>query len=156
MKFLLPPFIARQSVCRRSWNLRNGAGVAYGRAVHHMSVGQTLQSETMVEETPHVSEQSDVTTDPRHGSTTPVYHDVDDLETRIGPSLSAMSFRSVGIEPSLLKALRRAFPHVQRPTTVQAKLIAEILGGRDILLKDDTGSGKYVCKIYILYERFDR
>jgi len=146
MKFLLPPFIliARQSVCRRSWNLRNGAGVACGRVMRHMSVGQTLQSETTAEETPHVSEQSDVTTDLRHG-TTPVYHDLDNLETRVGPSLSAVSFRSVGIEPSLLNALRRAFPHVQRPTTVQAKLIAEILGGRDILLKDDTGSGKYVC-----------
>jgi hypothetical protein len=130
--------------------------------MRQMSVSRTLQGETtaaVTEETLHVSEQSNVTADPRHvlhGTTTPVYQDLDDLETRIGPSLSAVSFRSVGIEPSLLKALRKAFPHVQRPTTVQARLITEILGGRDILLKDDTGSGKYVRKIYILNGRFDR
>ncbi len=169
MKFLLLPFIARQSVCRRSWNLRNGAGFAHERVMRQMSVGRTLQGETtaaVTEETPQVSKQSNVTADQAqahpsglhvsHGTTTPVYHDLYDLERRVGPSLSAVSFRSAGIEPGFLKALRRAFPHVQRPTTIQAKLIAEILGGRDILLKDDTGSGKYVRKIYILNERIDR
>ncbi|CAA7259950.1 unnamed protein product [Cyclocybe aegerita] len=52
------------------------------------------------------------------------------------------SFRTLGFDPQFMKALQTAFPNVKRPTAVQEKLILEILGGRDILLKDDTGSGK--------------
>ncbi|KAJ3515283.1 hypothetical protein NLJ89_g1871 [Agrocybe chaxingu] len=54
------------------------------------------------------------------------------------------SFRTLGFDPQFMKALQTAFPNVKRATAVQEKLIPEILGGRDILLKDDTGSGKYV------------
>lgn len=65
-------------------------------------------------------------------------------ETGCVPAFSDLSFRSIGLEPKLVNALQKAFPDVKRPTVVQEKLIKEILGGRDILLKDDTGSGKYV------------
>ncbi|KAF9523605.1 P-loop containing nucleoside triphosphate hydrolase protein [Crepidotus variabilis] len=58
------------------------------------------------------------------------------------PPSSSASFKSLGIEASIVAALRRAFPNVKRPTEVQDKLIKELIGGRDILLKDDTGSGK--------------
>ena len=70
----------------------------------------------------------------------------DDETGRTMPAFSDLSFRSIGLEPNLVNALQKAFPDVKRPTVVQEKLIKEIIfGGRDILLKDDTGSGKYVA-----------
>jgi hypothetical protein len=59
-----------------------------------------------------------------------------------GPAFSDQSFRSIGLEPNLVQALQKAFPNIKRPTKVQESLITEILAGRDILLKDSTGSGK--------------
>lgn len=159
MKNLFLPFtvrLTRQSVYRHTWNCRNGASIAYGRATRQMSVSRTLRDEY----TSAVTKDTETTTDEAdlyspHGTT--VCHDPDYLEMRGEPSLSAASFRSVGVEPSLVKALRKAFPNVRRPTAVQARLIGEILEGRDILLKDDTGSGKSVCKIFKFQtEEFNR
>lgn len=53
-----------------------------------------------------------------------------------------LSFPALGLEPHFVKALHKAFPDVHEPTAVQAKLIPEVLGRKDILLRDVTGSGK--------------
>lgn len=53
-----------------------------------------------------------------------------------------VSFTALGLDARFVKALHSAFPNVQEPTAVQAKLIPEILAGKDILLKDATGTGK--------------
>lgn len=53
-----------------------------------------------------------------------------------------LSFTAMGLEATFVKALQKAFPNVQEPTVVQEKLIPEILSGKDILLKDATGTGK--------------
>jgi len=53
-----------------------------------------------------------------------------------------VSFAALGLDARFVKALHSAFPNVQEPTAVQAKLIPEILAGKDILLKDATGTGK--------------
>jgi hypothetical protein len=53
-----------------------------------------------------------------------------------------LSFTAMGMDATFVKALQKAFPNVQEPTVVQEKLIPEILSGKDILLKDATGTGK--------------
>ncbi|KAF9462129.1 P-loop containing nucleoside triphosphate hydrolase protein [Collybia nuda] len=56
------------------------------------------------------------------------------------------TFRDLGLHPPIVSALQSAFPNVQYPTEVQAKFIPAILGGKDVLLKDATGSGKLVLR----------
>ncbi|PPQ62986.1 hypothetical protein CVT24_006092, partial [Panaeolus cyanescens] len=59
-----------------------------------------------------------------------------------GQDRSRLSFEALGLDKKFVAALRTAFPDVIQPTEVQEKLIPELLGGKDILLKDCTGSGK--------------
>ncbi|KAG6862409.1 hypothetical protein C0995_011849 [Termitomyces sp. Mi166 len=54
----------------------------------------------------------------------------------------ATSFEDLGLHPPIVASLRAAFPNVKAPTETQAKFIPAILSGKDILLKDETGSGK--------------
>lgn len=42
----------------------------------------------------------------------------------------------------IVEAIRIAFPHVQKPTSIQAQLMPAIVQGQDVLLRDETGSGK--------------
>lgn len=56
------------------------------------------------------------------------------------------SFEGAGIRPAVAASLRIAFPNVRRPTTMQRKLIRGITKNRDVLLQDDTGTGKYVVQ----------
>ncbi|KAF4623783.1 hypothetical protein D9613_002083 [Agrocybe pediades] len=58
------------------------------------------------------------------------------LETR------KSSFAALGLDSRFVKALQTAFSKVVEPTGVQERLIPEVLGDKDILLKDITGSGK--------------
>jgi superfamily II DNA/RNA helicase len=51
-------------------------------------------------------------------------------------------FPSLGLRPAITNALHRAFPNVRHPTATQAQFIPAILGGQDVLLKDNTGCGK--------------
>jgi superfamily II DNA/RNA helicase len=44
----------------------------------------------------------------------------------------------------VVATLRSVFPHIVKPTKTQARLIPAILSGKDVLLKDHTGTGKYV------------
>ncbi|KAF8898856.1 P-loop containing nucleoside triphosphate hydrolase protein [Infundibulicybe gibba] len=52
------------------------------------------------------------------------------------------TFASLGLHPPIIAALQLAFPNVRTPTETQEKFIPAILTGKDILLKDATGSGK--------------
>ena len=66
-------------------------------------------------------------------------------------SFSDQSFISIGLEPSLVQALQKAFPNIKQPTKVQDRLITEILAGKDVLLKDGPGSGKYSSFLFIIW-----
>jgi superfamily II DNA/RNA helicase len=55
-----------------------------------------------------------------------------------------VSFTDLGIREPIAEALRTAFPNIQTPTDVQTAFIPAILGGKDVLLKDATGTGKSV------------
>lgn len=54
------------------------------------------------------------------------------------------TFESIGIRAPIASAMRAAFPDIQYPTKAQNDFIPAVLSGRDVLLKDDTGTGKYV------------
>lgn len=54
------------------------------------------------------------------------------------------TFESAGIRAPIASALRAAFPNVQHPTQTQGQFIPAVLSGKDVLLKDGTGTGKYV------------
>jgi superfamily II DNA/RNA helicase len=54
------------------------------------------------------------------------------------------TFESVGVRPNVVTALHAAFPNVKHPTGMQAQLIKTVMSGDDILLKDQTGTGKCV------------
>ena len=51
-------------------------------------------------------------------------------------------FEALGVSQPVANALREAFPNVQVPTITQTEFIPAILNGKDVLLKDKTGSGK--------------
>ncbi|CAE6475628.1 unnamed protein product [Rhizoctonia solani] len=42
----------------------------------------------------------------------------------------------------ILQAIRAVFPYVEKPTPIQARLIPAIMKGDDVILMDETGSGK--------------
>jgi superfamily II DNA/RNA helicase len=52
------------------------------------------------------------------------------------------TFEDLGLHPPIVASLRAAFPNVQYPTEAQEKFIPAIISGKDVLLKDATGSGK--------------
>ncbi|KAG6878655.1 hypothetical protein C0993_001178 [Termitomyces sp. T159_Od127] len=52
------------------------------------------------------------------------------------------TFEKLGLHPPIAASLRAAFPNVKTPTETQATFIPAILSGKDVLLKDETGSGK--------------
>lgn len=60
------------------------------------------------------------------------------------PPRTRTTFADLGLHPPIISALKSAFPNVQYPTEAQAKFIPAILSGKDVLLKDETGSGKSV------------
>ena len=61
-----------------------------------------------------------------------------------GPELVDISWKRLGVPASVAATLRSVFPHIAKPTKTQARLIPAILSGKDVLLKDHTGTGKYV------------
>jgi superfamily II DNA/RNA helicase len=54
------------------------------------------------------------------------------------------TFETAGITAPVAASLRAAFPNVRQPTAMQKKLIRATVGKQDVLLQDDTGSGKCV------------
>lgn len=62
------------------------------------------------------------------------------------------TFEAAGIRPPIASALRAAFPNVYHPTKAQNEFIPAILSGKDVLLKDGTGTGKYaIIQSLLLY-----
>jgi hypothetical protein len=55
-----------------------------------------------------------------------------------------VNFEDLGLHLPIVSAMRRAFPNLARPTEAQATFIPAILNGKDILLRDSTGSGKCI------------
>ncbi|KAF9455026.1 P-loop containing nucleoside triphosphate hydrolase protein, partial [Macrolepiota fuliginosa MF-IS2] len=51
-------------------------------------------------------------------------------------------WEALGLRKTLVEGLVRAYPDVIAPTPAQESFIPAVLKGRDLLLKDDTGSGK--------------
>ncbi|KAJ6604542.1 P-loop containing nucleoside triphosphate hydrolase protein [Mycena vulgaris] len=62
------------------------------------------------------------------------------------------TFGALGLHPPIVSALA-AFPNIKQPTRNQAVLIPAVLGGRDILLQDQTGSGKSFGLVLALLNR---
>jgi len=54
------------------------------------------------------------------------------------------TWEELGLRKSLVEGLLRAYPEVVAPTTAQMMFIPAILEGKDLLVKDDAGSGKHV------------
>lgn len=53
-----------------------------------------------------------------------------------------LTFEELGVDYYVLRGVQRAFPHVETPTPLQSKFIPAVLEGRDVLIKDNTGTGK--------------
>lgn len=62
------------------------------------------------------------------------------------PHPDEFSFERLGLRSSVLTALRLAFPSIKHPTPIQHRFIDAVLKGQDVLLKDKTGTGKYVTR----------
>ncbi|KAK0198227.1 P-loop containing nucleoside triphosphate hydrolase protein [Armillaria mellea] len=54
----------------------------------------------------------------------------------------AITFETLGLRPSVVNAMHAAFPNIRDPTDAQTRLIPAVLSGMDVLVTDDTGSGK--------------
>ena len=67
-----------------------------------------------------------------------------------GPELADISWKRLGIPATVAATLRSVFPHIAKPTKTQARLIPAILSGKDVLLKDHTGTGKYVKSRFLV------
>ncbi|EGO05207.1 hypothetical protein SERLA73DRAFT_45333 [Serpula lacrymans var. lacrymans S7.3] len=63
------------------------------------------------------------------------------------------TFEAVGIKPSIASILRAAFPNVDHPTTMQKKIIPAVLGQKDILIQDYTGTGKSFALLLALLSK---
>lgn len=61
--------------------------------------------------------------------------------TRI-PQVRAFGFRELGIDENIAERLEKVFPDVQRPTLAQTEYIPAILEGKDVVVHDETGTGK--------------
>ncbi|RPD64865.1 P-loop containing nucleoside triphosphate hydrolase protein [Lentinus tigrinus ALCF2SS1-6] len=58
------------------------------------------------------------------------------------PHPDEYSFERLRLKPDVLAALRLAFPSIKHPTPIQHRFIDAVLKGKDVLLKDSTGTGK--------------
>lgn len=68
-----------------------------------------------------------------------------DLFAHLSKPSSQLTFEELGVREPIVKALQVAYPDVRFPTTSQSEFIPAILSGRDVLLKDATGTGKCVA-----------
>ncbi|KIK70874.1 hypothetical protein GYMLUDRAFT_147826 [Collybiopsis luxurians FD-317 M1] len=66
----------------------------------------------------------------------------EDYNHLYSPLKSSPTFEDAGLRPALAKAVHAAFPNVNGPTEIQSTLISNVMKGKDIILQDETGSGK--------------
>ncbi|KAJ3790883.1 P-loop containing nucleoside triphosphate hydrolase protein [Lentinula aff. detonsa] len=66
----------------------------------------------------------------------------DHLHDHYSHSKPILTFEDAGLRPPLAKAIYTAFPNVKTPTEIQSSLISNVLEGKDVILQDETGSGK--------------
>jgi superfamily II DNA/RNA helicase len=69
-----------------------------------------------------------------------LYHPLHTLRPK--ENKQTLSFEELGVDSFVLKGAQRAFPHVETPTPLQSNFIPAVLQGRDVLIKDNTGTGK--------------
>ncbi|EFI28664.1 hypothetical protein CC1G_13690 [Coprinopsis cinerea okayama7 len=58
------------------------------------------------------------------------------------PSQPKTTFEDLGLHPPIVSSLRAAFQNVEYPTDVQSQFIPAVLDGKNVFLRDSTGSGK--------------
>jgi hypothetical protein len=56
--------------------------------------------------------------------------------------LTEAPFAALGLRSQIVDALQKAFPNVVSPTKIQRSFIKAIGEGKDVMLKDATGTGK--------------
>ncbi|KAF9474090.1 P-loop containing nucleoside triphosphate hydrolase protein [Pholiota conissans] len=151
MKFLpLSPTgisaFVRQGACRRTW--RGAADV--DSTQKRKSSTYEAYAEALAQRKRGPPKSTTVNSvDAATGSFTTTTSPQNDL-SRVGcagkglraPQASSLSFPALGLDMPFVKAMHAAFPSVQEPTEIQSQLIPEILAGKDVLLRDVTGSGK--------------
>ncbi|KIY70987.1 P-loop containing nucleoside triphosphate hydrolase protein [Cylindrobasidium torrendii FP15055 ss-10] len=74
----------------------------------------------------------------QHGQDWAPIFNAEEIEPPAGPK----TFEDIGLRSSVVKAARSAFPSLELPTETQCRLIPAINEGKDVILADDTGSGK--------------
>lgn len=62
--------------------------------------------------------------------------------------LKSLKFNNLPLSADLIDRLHTNFPSVHTPTPAQSELISKISNGFDVLLKAETGDGKYVLVFY--------
>ncbi|KAJ3530352.1 hypothetical protein NM688_g7723 [Phlebia brevispora] len=63
------------------------------------------------------------------------------------------SFEQLGLNRAVVMALQEAFPNVKQPTRMQAEFLPLVISGKDVLLKDRTGTGKSFALLLALLNR---
>ncbi|THH33515.1 hypothetical protein EUX98_g648 [Antrodiella citrinella] len=67
---------------------------------------------------------------------------------------ASRSFADLGLSEHAVTKLQHAFPAVLRPTATQTTFLPALLGGKDVLLSDKTGSGKTFALVLGLWGRY--
>ncbi|VVT53437.1 uncharacterized protein SAPINGB_P003573 [Magnusiomyces paraingens] len=74
----------------------------------------------------------------------------DGISIKIDPK-EAKTFEDLQIRPAIVDALKRAFPEVSRPTTVQRNMLALLNSDMSLLVKSPAGTGKTLATaLYML------
>ncbi|CAE6422042.1 unnamed protein product [Rhizoctonia solani] len=66
------------------------------------------------------------------------------------------SLSQVDTSFDILQAIRTTFPYIEKPTPIQARLIPAIMQGHDVILMDETGSGKTFGSVLALIPEISR
>lgn len=75
-------------------------------------------------------------------------------KTEEAPAAARPSFTGLGLSMPIILTLKATFPNVREATEAQRRFIPAIVQGRqDVLLKGQTGSGKCVVCLHVLFLR---
>ncbi|KIJ40177.1 hypothetical protein M422DRAFT_257010 [Sphaerobolus stellatus SS14] len=104
--------------------------------LHHQNQLLTIHTRSITTSVKGVAE----TNGEEEGEEEEEEEDLDGVAARLKHPLP--EFAALGIRKSLRVALHEAFPSIQTPTACQKEYIPAILNGKDVILKDRTGTGK--------------